>query len=119
MGYESRIYVVNLHRNRAIGNKVFWAEKIAMFNLSSMRGNWCSLFNRPIEYELYEENGDDKFDTDNYGDHLKDADINSVIQWLEKECKRSDYRRLRPALALLKEFNQSEWEELRVVHFGY
>lgn len=122
MAYESRIYLVDVHHmGEAKSGRVFFAETIAVFNLSSMGyGNgWSGLFTTPVDFGIYAENGNDKFCEDRYGDHLKSADFDKVIAWLESAEKRDHYRRIPPLLGILKGFDRREWEDLQIVHYGY
>lgn len=119
MAYESKVYIVDVHRN---GNEITYAERIAEVRLSCMgNGNgWRELFSRDIDYTLYEDDGNTAFDEDRYGDHLKACSIETVTEWLEKEMACSDYRRLSILYGLLKSFNPEQWgTNLEVVHFGY
>lgn len=47
--------------------------------------------------------------------------FSTVIEWLEKEVEKSNYRRLKPLLSLLKGFDLSQWRdgEMEIVHYGY
>lgn len=125
MGYESRIYVIDVHREKKKGHKdygkVRYAEKIVTFNLSCMgyTNGWKNLFNKPIDYKIYADNGDETFDTDRYGERLKSADLGEVIHWLETRGNDQHYRRIAPVLGMLKGFDISEWDELQIVHYGY
>ena len=122
MGYESRIYVVYPHKHEYNGNAHIWAEKLACMDLAKMgyENGWRNLFKKDIEYKLYVNDTDTEFDTDMYGEHLKSCPIQEVINWLEKEMERSDYRRLKPLYALLKAYDPEHWgNDIEVVHFGY
>ena len=74
-----------------------------------------AIFNKEIDYKLFI----DSVDIDRHGEHLKYAPINKVIEWVEQKIKKIDYRRLKPLLGLLKGFDQSKWDELQVIHYGY
>lgn len=117
MGYESRLYIVKKC------SQINYAEKIAIFDCSCMGYNngWKELFNKPFDCTLYLEDGDTEVEKDCYGEELKCADFSAVIEWLEKEVKKSDYRRLKPLLGLLKSFDLSQWTdgEMLIVHYGY
>lgn len=126
MAYESRIYVVDVHREKDKDNpnygKVYYAERIAAFNLGCMgyTNGWRELFAEIIDYELYEENSDNKINTDKYGARLTSADFEKVIKWLEQWCESGKhYRRIAPVLAMLKGFDRSEWDDLQIIHYGY
>jgi hypothetical protein len=110
MGYESRIYVWDRHK------ELDFSERIAMFNLCKM-GDFCSIFDKKIDFTIYAEDGNTKIEEDYYGDALTYTSLVSVIDYLEKQDK--SYRRITPCLNMLKGFNEYEWEDLIVVHFGY
>ena len=117
MEHESRLYIVK--KNKAIN----YAEVIARYDCSKMGYNngWRELFNKPFESTMYAEDGNTKIEQDCYGDKLKSADFSTVIEWLEKEIKKSNYRRLKPLLSLLKGFDLSQWGDgkMEIVHYGY
>ncbi len=122
MGYESRIIVMNrseLTRPNG-GNWVYtenwvYAEKIAEMNMCCMGSDFKKLFEKPIDYTIYVN--DEKTDEDCYGEHIKYATIDRIVEWLENY--NEDYRRIAPLLGLLKGFDESEWDELQVLHYGY
>lgn len=114
MGYESRLYIVETHKNSS------YAEKIATISMSKMGGNgWNELFNKPFEYEMYADDGNTLLTEDRYGEKLTYAEFEPVIKWLETKGKEMDYRRIAPLLGLLKSFDRSQWDELKIVHYGY
>ena len=118
MGYESKIIIVDRHDN---GHFVF-AEKLAEINMSKMGyGNgWREMFVNPVDYKLFINSCDEDTDEDCYGEHLKSTNVQTVIAWLESEIhKGNKYRRLPILLSLLKGFDESQWEQLQVVHYGY
>lgn len=115
MGYESRLYIVKENKT------VNYAEVIARFDCSKMRCNngWRELFKKPLESKMYADDGNTLIEEDNYGEKLKSAEFQSVIAWIEKEVQKSDYRRLKPLLSLLKGFDLTQWPdgEMQIVHF--
>lgn len=120
MGYESRIYVMNVHRNLPILDKPY-AERIAVFDLSCMGYDprWTNLFQTPVDYNIYALDGNTILSEDNYGDSLKSASIADVIACLEEMETKEHYRRIPPLLGMLKGFDPAEWDDLQCVHFGY
>lgn len=122
MGYESRIYVVNVHRGLKIGESVIptFAEKICSFNLSCMKHSFYQLFKTETDYKLFMDDGNTEFCEDKYGEHIKSASMDAVIEYLKEQISSGDnYRRLSPVLSLLEGFNRSVWDCLEVVHYGY
>ena len=121
MGYESRIFIVNRNEiNYNNGTPYVWAEKIADIKMSCMYDGFTDLFDKEIDYELYINNGDEKTQTDKYGDIMTYTDCKTVIDYLEKLiADGEDYRRLGLLLGLLKGIDESQWNEIQVVHYGY
>lgn len=117
MGYESKIFVVDVRR---YGDWNF-AERIATFDLCVLgyKDNFEGIFKNPIDYELYMEDGNTLFDKDRYGQHLHSAPISAVVEKLEEMAKNDNYRRFAPCIALLKGFDESQWHCLEVVHYGH
>lgn len=120
MAYESILYIVE-RVDSVYGSPCI--TQIAKFVCEKMESDngWKELFDKPIDYKLYMDDGNTEFDKDAYGEHLTYTNIANVIKWLEKEMKRNYNYRLKPLLALLKGFDLSEWRagELQVIHYGY
>jgi hypothetical protein len=115
MGYESRLYVVNKSRSGADENKKIWSEVVAKFNLCK-----CGIdFSGFPASDCYFYEGNDEIVEDNYGDPLRELTISEAISVLATAMAKEDYRRFQPCLAMLTGFNQHEWENLVVLHFGY
>lgn len=125
MSYESRVYIVNVIRENDPKSEDYGkaraAEIISQFNLSSMGYNngWRELFNKPIDFEIYAEDGDVATSEDKYGAHLQAGDLGAIIDWLEAWPDTRTYRRIPPFLAALNAINPGEWDELKIVHYGY
>lgn len=135
MGYESRLHIVE--RTETIRKEYCDVNglEIARFDLCKMdNSEFWNLFHTPIDFELYGDMGEDDniiLTKDCYGKHCCYAETSEVIEWLEKEVQNSDYRRLKPLLALLKGFDFNEWNlsnsndkgstdiRLVIVHYGY
>lgn len=123
MGYESKIYIVDVHKennpNSEDYGKPLWAHTLAVFDLSCMGYHgFRELFDTDIEYDVYVD-PNKHTRVDDYGCVLQSADIDKLIMWLENENEIRHYRRIAPFTALLKGFDRKEWECLEVVHYGY
>ena len=120
MAYESRVYVVNVHRHPEIKCAIY-AETIAVVNMCKMDYNsgWHNLFTTDIDYKLFKDDGNTEFDTDSYGQHMKSCPVEKVIEWLETQMQRDNYRRLPVLHGLLSGFTQDAWPNIEVVHYGY
>lgn len=129
MGYDSRIIVVD-KRERGLQKQYHFADEIMQFNLCCM-GNemvdgklFYDIFTREIDFPLYCVAHDDRLYSDEelrqdrYGEVCKWATLDEVIAWLT--VAEVDYRRARTLLEVLKGIkrNESEYEQLCVVHFG-
>lgn len=126
MGYESRIFIVNRSEvdDFYSENPIIYAEKIADMKLGRMYNGFIELFKNPIDYTLYIDNENKDTDIDKYGKHLKYTTISEIITYLEnltdsEEYKNNPYRRIKPFYNLIKGFDENEWNELQIVHFGY
>lgn len=116
MGYESRVYLVEVHRHR----EYVYGERIAEVRMCKMNDeNWLNLFTKPIDYKLYMDDGNTEFDTDSYGDHLTACPIADAIAYLEEKMKTDSYRRLPLLYGLHAGINPEQWGHLELVHFGY
>lgn len=121
MGYESRIIIAEKHSvKRVDGTEYIFSTRLADMKLSRMWNGFTSLFTKTVEWEIYGDNDVD-LTTDCYGDTCTYTDdIESVIKFLEECEKKEHYRRVTPALAMLKAYAAEEWEgDLIVIHYGY
>lgn len=116
MGYESKIFIVNV-----ISAKDFrYADEIATVDMSKMGyGNgWRELFKSPIDFKVWYRG--EEIDTDCYDEHLKSADYNDVIVWLKNYMRDNEYyRRVPVLLGILNGINPNDWDNLKIVHYGY
>lgn len=120
MGYESKIYVVNKWKGHEENGK-HYAEKIAELKMSCC-GNFSSIFGKKTDCFIYQDDGNTPIFEDKYGEELKEAALDDVINWLETTILGGeDYRRFKMALALLKSFQTKQWENENIVvlHYGY
>ena len=128
MGYESRLYVVK--KSEIAGRDAetegkYWCEVIATINLCKMGGDFRDkLYKYPAtDSFFYTEN--ETVVEDKYGEPLKEIPIRDMVNILERQ-KAEDivregvpYRRLEPAISLLKGFDPEQWGAVTVLHYGY
>ena len=91
---------------------------IAEFKLGILN-NFENIFTTPIDFDLYIDGGDTITREDKYGSHCKMASISTVLRELTKYNAENSYRRLKPCIGLLLGFDEKEWNDLEVVHYGY
>ena len=121
MGYESKIYIVEKTSCKFMSEDKFFAEVIAMFDLCKMGSSsgFHDLFNKTTDCYFYADDGDTQVLEDRYGDTLKECNIKELKEWLKKEVKNNNYRRLKPFYNLVKSFNKKDWKNLAILHYGY
>ena len=126
MGYESKIYIVektNYSWDEENGMK--YARVLAMFDVSKFYGLSDWFRNKPAtKHYIYADDGDTQIIEDRYGDTLKEASVEEVIDRLEKivEVENGvDYGLIFPLLAALKAFesHSNQWGDIAVLHYGY
>lgn len=122
MGYESRLYVVN-KRGSLMAEGKQWAEVIAVFNMCKF-GAFNGVFQKETDCYIYADDGNTEILKDKYGDPLTEASIEDVIKYLEEyKDTKEHYRRVEPLLGmllgLLNSFDASEWDDLKILHYGY
>jgi len=124
MGYESRLYVVSKSGLRDGGSNLFWAEKIAEFNLCKVDNDvllGIESLGKPTDcFITYDEDGNPD-NTDKYGKVMTEISLDDMVNILEDAIDDSDYRRYPPCLAMLKAFQSQNmyWDDLVVLHYGY
>ena len=114
MGYESRLYVIQ-KSDVGMEEEKKWCEVIATFDLCKVNIN----FRKYPETDSYFYEGNEKIVEDCYGEPLRELTIKEAIQEVENAATRDEYRRWKPILGLLKGFNEEEWSDLRVLHYGH
>ena len=125
MGYESKLIVAKRTVQGRSG--LIWFEKLAEIYMSVCGTDFRYIFTTEIESNIYGD-GYEKGSTedsyimteDQYGKVCKYTDLQTVIDYMEKEEAKEHYRRYAVALAMLKAFQAEEWESpLVVIHYGY
>jgi hypothetical protein len=126
MGYESRIYVIRKTDTPAgVDGKFKYAEVMAFYDMCKFPP-FQKLFNSDCpatNYAFYE--GDAEITEDEYGDPLRERSIEEVLECFDQIIALDDdtahYARVKPLLAMLKEFKeiQTSWYRLAVLHYGY
>ena len=120
MGYESRLYVVNRRELRWDGKSLgIYRDMIAKFDMSCVRWNPDEIFTTPIDFHIGYNEKNEPIYNDLYGKRCGMASVSAVISAIEALEGREHYRRFKPLLGFLKGLDESEWDDLRVVHFGY
>ena len=121
MGYESRVFVVDRNElTHGNGASFVYAEKIADIKMCCMYDGFTDLFDKKVDYELFIDDENESTQTDKYGDVMTYTDCKTVIGYLEKLIENGkNYRRLTVLLGLLKGFNEEQWNDIQVVHYGY
>lgn len=119
MSYGSKIFIVNVHRDEE--NAPIFADILAEFRMGCMgeHNGWTGLFTTKADFRIFAETGEEDTDVDMYGEPIRYGDPAKIIRWLEEREGTEHYRRIPALLAALKAINPEEWEELRVVHYGY
>lgn len=125
MGYESKVLIGNA--NDLSGGT--FVHEIAVFDLCKMpyTGPWARLLSaskaeRVDNRDLYTfafGDGDTEVRRDRYDDLLLPLDLDDVIGALEESDQ--DYRRIPPALGLLRAFRgvRDQYPDLIVLHYGH
>jgi len=124
MGYDSRLYLIR--KTDSVENEEFkYAEKMVIYEMCVFPP-FQILFNESCpktEYAIYEDDGETLITEDKYGKPLRERKLIDVINCLERqiEVNNDSYKRIKPLLALLKEYNavQDGWYKLAVLHYGH
>lgn len=123
MGYESRLYVVDKHKDMKSDDLgLVWATVIAVYDLSKAGEDFVHKVSAFPDTDCYifADDGNTEITEDCYGDKLKEIPLNQMISILAYEIgANSYYRRLKPILALLTAFNPNDWDDLVVLHYGH
>lgn len=128
MGYESKLYIVDTHDISFIDKNTNKKVKdifnciIGTYDLCKMGSDFdYDVFDKELEGKIF-ISGDEDTDVDCYGEHLRYCDnIPMLIAELQESEKRSHYRRLKPIISMLQEFEKlkNEFNHLIVIHYGH
>ena len=132
MGYESKL-IIGFRNHYEHSNTRDYCQAIMTLRLSKMGDERFSnykheLFDKPIDFDLYMDDGNTLYDKDNYGDVCHYTSLDNIIKYLKEVNETCEYyRRSAVALKALKAFKKSDWNwksptgygELVVVHYGY
>ena len=123
MGYESKLYVVEKSNIKFPSEEKRYCMVIAMFDLCKFYPLSMLLNQYPdTDCYFYADDGDTQVLEDKYGSPLKEIPIDDVVEILECDLDNgSEYRRIYPLLAMLKDLqnNNHRWGELVILHYGY
>ena len=128
MGYESKVYIVQKHNHymHEMRNSkcMFFGEVVASFDMCKFPfPEFTQAFDKPTDcYIFFDGDGDNEVLEDKYGVPLTEASVDMVINCLENLNDKTDsYRRTLPLLAMLKAFkeNESEWQNIVILHYGH
>ena len=123
MGYESRIYIVEKFDTCSYDDGKCFAQVIAMFNMCKFYDLSGVLRYKPeTDCYIYADDGNTRILEDCYGEPLKEATIESVIDTLEKiVANGEDYWRTFPLLSTLKSIKEriGNYDKIVVLHYGY
>lgn len=117
MGYESRLYIVN--KSSIKDEKGYWADLIASFNLSCVSNLMLQGVKDAKDTDAYFLEGGSFIYKDKYDKKLKEIPLKEMITMISNAMQYDDYRRYKPCLSLLMGFNEKEWDNLVVLHYGY
>ena len=120
MSYESRIFVVKPFEGYPRDKEGREAcEIIAKFNLSVIDQEVLDVFVRTSHFKIYTEEGEESIiSEDKYGDSLKVADAQDVLNAIKSCPDAMKYRRTRDLYEFLKS-SIKHYDKLYLVHYGY
>lgn len=123
MGYESKLFIVDKSKYSSsnIENGRHWCEIIAMFDLCKVYSVSDKMRKYPeTDGYFYAYDSNTVITEDLYGDIMREIPIKDAIKIIEDaEKAEPNYRRFKPCISLLKSFNENEWENLVVLHYGH
>lgn len=118
MGYEVKIYAGYLSRSVDAKNTQYM-HVVGMVDLSKC-GNLSPSKNGTPVYFYYESDGDTRITEDSYGDALRAVPVGEMLKKVKAAQKRTpDYRRWKPAVALLESLQDFEGDEIYCVIYGH
>ena len=77
--------------------------------------NFRNIFTQNIDYPIVVD-GETTF-SDKYDEPMKYANVKTVINYLEQIP--DNYRRIPILLGILQNIDESKWDNIQIVHYGY
>ena len=106
MGYESKIYIAEKGSLKD-QNGMTYVSVIAMFDMCKI-GNLVNVFDKKTDCYFYADDGNTKVLEDMYGDTLKEATVEDVINVLEEAVDSGEnYRRIFPIAICIKNHSRT------------
>lgn len=119
MGYESRVFVgarlQNGNHCAFIRNAVFGLGKMNYEIVDGKR--FVEVFDKKVDFEVYNFGTDEPIEKDNYGDELTYCSVKDLLKWMRAYCDEDDYWETNAFRMYLEALPKSS--ELVAVHFGY
>lgn len=120
MGYESKLIIVDRVKTEFGGQDFIFVDKIAEFDLSCVSWkNKDALFKTPVDFRFPVTGEESSVMIDKYGKVCRMAKVKEVIIELKKMAEKEYYRRYLPIISLLSALYEDDWNDLRVIHYGY
>ena len=122
MGYESRLIVAFKTKDADVtcadDHPMFYAQRIATFDLGKMGEEFKSVLCAETAYYVYADDGNTRLIEDEYGDALREVD--PVKLWNFSEgLPFDDYRRRLVHPAALYSMWLTWSKDLLILHYGY
>lgn len=119
MGYEVKIYCGTVS-NTSDADKGSYMEVVAMVALSKVPDLSPSKTGTPVYFYYEQRDGDTSTTEDCYGDRLRAVPVKQMLEDVKKAQKRCpDYRRWKPAIALLESLVDFPGDKIYCVIYGY
>lgn len=113
ISYDSKIIIVE-EKNKFYDN-------IAILDLCCMGYNnhWDKLFDKELGNSIYFEGR--KQNVDQYGEKLKYATFQEVLDWCNKITDKEllEYRRFKILKSFLSSLDLKDWTNIIIIHYGY
>ncbi len=120
MGYEVKYHIIEKKTELKGIHGKYYSQDIAVFDLCKADNVTYKTKKYPITNSyIYDTDGNTELIYDEYGDELHEIPLLDMIQIIEDAMKDDEYRRFKPFLNLLKSFNNSDWHNVVILHYGY
>lgn len=120
MGYESKVIIVHSYNHAVCKNAL--TEVIASINLSCIEQEIIDVFNKEVNFRIYEPTNTDEFypyDVDKYGKELTYCTLSelwAVLSKINSDNRRIDILKRTLEAIMLGRFDN---EAIYIVHYGY
>ena len=119
MGYESKLYVIEKGSVKGLSGKIYGMH-VAAFEMGCVYEMVEKIKKYPhTDTFFFADDGNTEVTSDAYGEPLTEIPVKDMANIIRELSEHDVYRRYKPVLAFLDAIDESEWNNIVVLHYGH